>query len=128
MSKPIASSPASFWLQARSQRVCAACGSAAHFHPHPVVPQQRLRRLRQPLWDTRNALRLCVRCHMQFEWGGPRKVEVPITVWTDDNVCYTFETLGETAVVLEDKYGKLDIDPRWTRHFEDACPLCQQPS
>src|SRR5947209_5895427 len=110
------SSPHAFCQEARFQRVCAACNSTADFHAHHVVPQWLLRRLRLPRHDTRNALRLCVRCHMQFEWAGPGKVAVPITKWVSQNVCYTFEVLGVTAVQLEDKYGKLGIDERWRRH------------
>jgi hypothetical protein len=119
------SDPHSFWLEARHQRVCAACGSADEFHAHHVVSQQILRRLRLPQYDIRNALRLCVACHMAFEWAGPGKVTVPITRWVDQNVCYTFEVLGVTAVQIEDKYGKLGVDERWRRHFDRTCPLCQ---
>lgn len=128
--------PQAFWLEARYQGVCAVCGRAngrpdsrgRTWHPHHVVSRHRLKRLRLPEFDPRNALRLCTDCHMSFEWAGPGKTEVPITTWTQQNVCFVFETLGVTAVQLERKYGELDIDPRWTAHLREECAECQLQS
>lgn len=126
-SQPL-SNPASFHAEARYQRVCAVCGSAGPFHAHHVVARPLLRRLRLPQYDPRNALRLChPGCHFAFEWAGPGKIAVPVTCWTDQNVCYVFEALGVTAVQLEKKYGPLDVDERWVKHLNGECELCRSP-
>lgn len=129
---PVISNPASFHAEARYQGVCAVCERPGPFEAHHVVPRRLLKRLGLPLHDTRGALRLCNPpgmggCHMQYEWGGVNKIEVPITRWKQQNVCYVFETLGVTAVQLEGKSGPLDIDPRWTAHLEGGCEHCQCP-
>lgn len=119
--------PASFRAAARWQQVCAVCGSGGPFHAHHVVPEQRLRHLKEPLHDPRNALRLCTNnCHMQFEWAGPGKVCVEWRHFTDENICYIWETLGVTAVQLERKYGAAEGEPRWEKHLRGECELCQR--
>lgn len=128
---------ASFHDEARYQGLCAVCGRARGTRPdgrgrywnaHHVVPRGKLKRLGLPEWDTRNALRLCSDCHMSFEWAGPGKVAVPVTVWKDQNVCFVWETLGVAAVQLESKYGPLDIDQRWVNHLEGKCEHCLVPA
>lgn len=126
------SGPASFRAEARWQRACAVCGAVGGgFHAHHVVPKHLLRRLGLPLYDTRNALRLCdggglrLCCHMQFEWGGVSKTEIPVRCLTDQNICYVWEVLGVTVVQIERKYSPFDQDPRWLQHHMGECPLCQ---
>lgn len=119
------SNAASFRAEARWQRVCAICGAGGAFQAHHVVPKHVLRRLGLPLYDPRNALRLCTQCHMLFEWGGPGKVPIPVLRLTDQNICYVWETLGVAVVRLERKYGNFNHDPRWVRHQMEECPLCQ---
>lgn len=127
------SSPSAFWQEARYQGFCAVCdrqygepdARGHRWHAHHVVPKDTLRRLRLPQYDTRGALRLCTDCHMAFEWAGPGKIAVPVTCWTQTNVCYVWEVLGVTAVQLERKYGPLDVDERWVKHLTEECPLCQ---
>lgn len=119
------SNPASFRAAARWQQVCAVCKTAKPWHAHHVVPEQRLSKLHLPLHDPRNALRLCVDCHMSFEWGGVDKVEVRWAHMTDENICYVFEVLGVTVVQLERRYGSVDDDPRWEKHLRGECPVCQ---
>lgn len=120
------SNPQSFRAEARYQRVCAVCGAAGAFHAHHVVPKTILRRLRLPLYDTRNALRLCTRCHMSYEWGGPGKIRLGVFRLTDDNLCYCWETLGPTIGMIERKYGgSFALDPRWLKHRMGECERCQ---
>jgi hypothetical protein len=119
------SNPASFRAEARWQRVCAVCGAAGSFHAHHVLPKHLLRRLKLPRYDTRGALRLCEHCHMQFEWGGPGKVEIAVRCLTDQNICYLYEVLGVTVVQLEGKYSNFDVDPRWHKHRMGECLECQ---
>lgn len=120
------SNPASFRAEARWQRVCAVCGrGAGPWHAHHVVAKHILRRLYLPLNDTRNALRLCERCHMNFEWGGVGKPKISARDLTDDNICYVWEVLGVTVVQIEDKYEPFDLDPRWLRHRLGECSICQ---
>lgn len=122
---PTISSAASFWSEARWQRVCAVCGQGGGFHAHHCLPKQHLRRLGLPLYDTRNALRLCDTCHMQFEWGGPGKVQLPLHCLTENNICYLYEVLGPAIVTLERKYGSFEHEPRWHKHRMGECESCQ---
>jgi hypothetical protein len=62
---------------------------------------------------------------MQFEWGGPGKVELPVRYLTDQNLCYIWEVLGVTVVQLERKYTSFDFDQRWLKHHMGECELCQ---
>ena len=119
------SNPGSFRAEARWQRVCQVCGAGGHFNAHHTIPKHILRRLGLPLYDTRGALRLCDHCHMQFEWGGPGKQEIPVRCLPDQAICYVWEVLGPTAVMLERKYSPFDFDPRWLKHHLGECPLCQ---
>jgi hypothetical protein len=93
--------PASFWDEARYQRRCAACGAEDRpFHAHHVVDRQELKRRGAPIFDPRNALRLCDdiernrRCHLNFEYAG---LPVALTALTDDNIAFAFEVLGDFA-------------------------------
>lgn len=126
-STPI-SDPHSFWLEARYQRGCAHCGATGDFHAHHVVDKQTLRRAGLPLHDTRNALRLCHRCHMQFEWAGPGKVQVVIADLTQQNLCYIWAVMGAAgAMYLAREYDGYD-DERWLRHVHGGCDECQLPA
>jgi hypothetical protein len=121
------SNPSSFRAEARYQRVCAACGRAGeNFHAHHIVSKRLLRRLKLPLWDTRNALRLCPSCHMQAEWGGVERLRIPCDRLSNDNICYIYSVLGPAIGTLEKMYPRLIIDPRMTRHLDGACELCQR--
>jgi hypothetical protein len=112
--------PHSFWLEARWQRGCAACGKFGAFHAHHVVDKQQLRRARGPLYDPRNALRLCPTCHFQFEHAGPGKIEIELTKLTDDNVEFAFAVLGDYALdYLRRQY--IGHDPRVTEE-RLTCP------
>lgn len=123
-----ASNPSSFWAEARSQRVCAVCGSAGDFHAHHVVPKERLKKkgLLHRLYDPRNALRLCAgldsdQCHMEFE---NVKVVIETEMLTDENICFIYETLGVAGQnLLEREYT--GVDRRYTKHVEGRCPICQ---
>lgn len=133
MTSSTMSNPGSFHEAARWQRVCAVCDRAKGrpdvrgrtWHAHHVVPKSILRRLGLPLWDTRNALRLCTDCHGAFEWAGPGKVLVTVKHLTDENICYAWEALGVTVVQIERRYGDFDVDPRWLKHHMGECETCQ---
>jgi hypothetical protein len=115
--------PSSFHAAARYQRVCAveSCGSGGAFHAHHVVERQRLKRLGLEEMDPRNALRLCLRCHMQHEFAGPGKVDIALSELTDENIEYAFEVLGLVAAVyLESHYTGTDrrvdnLEMSWPR-------------
>jgi hypothetical protein len=119
----------SFWLQARSQRVCAVCGHGGHFQAHHVVPKQWLRVNGFPeeaRCDTRNALRLCERCHMQYTWGGPGKVQIQARHLVTANFCYVWALMAEDrgGLFLQERYGGAG-DRRWLAHHDGECPECQ---
>jgi hypothetical protein len=110
----------SFFLEARYQRVCAACQKAKSFHAHHVVYEQEIRRRlgvkkKDPkLYDTRNALRLCDErggnCHARYHFDHSL---VPTARLTDENIAYAFELLGlYGADYLRDKYDDSAADPR----------------
>lgn len=124
------SNPESFHLEARYQRVCAVCGKGGRFHAHHVVDKQWLRVNRLPLYDTRNALRLCdhgKRCHMNFEEGGVAKVQVLVRHLKDQNLCYLWQVMGHGGTVWLDRYyGGDGGDDRWWRHTRGECELCQR--
>ena len=93
---------ASFHAEARYQRRCAACGAQDRpFHAHHVVDRQELGRRGAPIFDPRNALRLCDdlergrRCHLNFEYAG---LEVALSALTDENIAFAVEVLGDYAV------------------------------
>lgn len=123
--KPPAPDPTAFHEAARAQIVCAVCSRGGPFHAHHVVDKNWLKRHhRKPLNDPRNALRLCIRCHTQHEFGGPGKVDVPKRRLTAGNVCYAYEVMGLAAsVYLERHYTGLDY--RVALHEDEACPRCQ---
>lgn len=109
------SNPTSFKNEARWQRVCAGCGSAGHFHAHHVVFEQVLKRYTPlrgvELFDTRNALRLCVaRCHFPHH---SRAATLPTSKLLDCNIEYAFMALGAYAADwLRRYYDDSDPDPR----------------
>lgn len=94
----------SFHAEAMYQRVCQnpSCNRAGPFHAHHAVDKQTLKGWGVPRveWDdTRNAMRLCEgldtnRCHFQFE---NRRIEIPLTALSDDNIEYAFEKGGARA-------------------------------
>lgn len=120
----VISNPASFRLEAEFQRVCAVCEKPGPWQPHHVIPKQWLDKHGFPLWNTRNALRLCVRCHMQYEHSG-RQVVVPEAKLTDLNVCYVFETMGPAGMdFLVRRYGA--VGHRFAAHLAgDGCWACR---
>jgi hypothetical protein len=119
------SNPTSFRAEARYQRACASCGKSGGFHAHHVVSKRLLRLLGRPLWDTRNALRLCEQCHMAVEWGGVRRLRIPVERLPDEAICYIYEVLGPATKRLEPTYLRLESDQRLIRHYTGGCALCQ---
>lgn len=94
---------------ARKQRCCQMCGKAGQdWHPHHVVYAQHLRRAGQPIYDTRNAMRLCVECHASHH---NRSKVIPLVKLTLAHIEYAFQTLGASAFsYLGQRYG--GEDPR----------------
>lgn len=101
----------SFKAEARWQRLCAECDKGGAFQAHHVIYEQHLRDRGLPLYDTRNALRLCYDCHKRHHDG---------TAWrlttrklTPDNIIYAFEVLGAYAGdYLRRYYDDLQPDVR----------------
>jgi hypothetical protein len=119
------SNPASFRAEAQFQRVCAVCGNPGEFDAHHVVAKQTLKKrgLVHRLYDPRNALRLCDRCHAE-ETACTLKVDT--SELTDDNICFVWEVLKEAGQnYLERHYT--GVERRYTLHAEGRCPRCQLP-
>jgi hypothetical protein len=108
------SNKASFRAEAAFQRCCQnpACKKpSAAWHPHHVIYEQELRGRGLPLYDTRNALRLCIRCHGDHHGIRP----VPLTCLRDCNIAYAFKVLGGSAsYYLKRHYA--GEDPRIDEH------------
>jgi 5-methylcytosine-specific restriction endonuclease McrA len=122
-----ASSPSSFYAEAQFQRTCAVCGAAGAFDAHHVVSKQRIKRLSPPttlqqlLYDPRNALRLCERCHSRYT---NRVMKINTKLLKDQNICFIWEVLGPAGRnLLERDYT--GTERRYTLHEENGCPLCQ---
>lgn len=94
MSTPTISNPASFRAEARWQRVCALCGNGGAWHSHHGVFKKLLKQRGLPLYDTRNAIRLCPNCNLGLE---NRSVRFPLAKLTDQCIEYAFEVLGAYA-------------------------------
>lgn len=91
-----------FYLAARYQRICARCNRRGFFEAHHVIEAQFLRRSGLPVYDPRNALRLCHACHSRHT---NRYDPLPLSCLTDENFEYAFEILGPRAIgYLEAKY------------------------
>lgn len=107
----------SFRDEARYQAVCAVCQKPGPYQAHHVLYEQVLDRLGlkgKALYDTRNALRICVEgvtnCHSRHHW----KLRAIKTVeLTNDNIAYAFEKLGAYAADwLRRYYDDTEPDPR----------------
>jgi hypothetical protein len=110
------------WIQAVAaaatdrfgQARCALCGLGGNqltlvdyrgrkFHGHHVIPQQRLERIARQrgvepetlLWDPRNGMLLCVRCHFDHEHGVR---PIPHRVLTHIHLCFARD-VGEEVYV-----------------------------
>lgn len=118
------SNPLSFRQEAQFQRVCASCGGHGSFDAHHVVARARLKRmgLTHRLYDPRNALRLCDRCHERYT---NRVLVIETGQLTDDNICFVFQTLGMAGHNYLDRHYT-GVDRRYTLHDEGKCSRCQQ--
>lgn len=84
-----------FRQAAQRQRCCQMCGKAgSDWHPHHVVYAQHLRKAGKPVYDARNAMRLCVECHASHH---NRSKVIPLLKLTDDHFEYAFLMLGPAA-------------------------------
>lgn len=81
-----------FESAAAAQERCANCGSEGAWDPHHAgVYEQELRRLKLPLWDPENALRLCWRCHALHHAPASK---LALSILRDENINYAFGVLG----------------------------------
>jgi hypothetical protein len=90
--------PRSFWLEARSQMVCAVCEQRKPFDAHHVLTRSRCKREGLPLWSPDNALRLCAKtpdsCHERHtRW----QRLVPLIALRDTNIEFVAHWLGDLA-------------------------------
>lgn len=87
---------------------------------HHVVYEQHVRRAGGDRWDPRNALALCVPCHMSHHRRGTKIV--PLVALRDENYAFAFELLGAAAFdYLRRRY--VGDDPRlhaWLTRVEAA--------
>lgn len=80
---------------AQYQRCCQMCsGIGKDWHPHHVVYAQHLKLAGAPIYDTRNAMRLCIECHASHH---NRSKVIPLAKLTDEHIAYAFEKLGLAA-------------------------------
>lgn len=120
-SERLADEPADFWATAGAQRACAQCGRfTREWDAHHVVEKQELSRRKLPLWDRRNALRLCngpFSCHGQHTGAGSR---VQLRKLRNENYEYAFEVLGAYAYdYLRRRYrGEDPRLERWLERYE----------
>lgn len=94
---------------ARKQRCCQMCGTTkGGWHPHHVVYAQHLKREQKPVYDTRNAMRLCIDCHSAHH---ARSRVIPLIKLTLIHIEYAFLSLGAAAhTYLSQRYD--GDDPR----------------
>lgn len=117
----IISHPRSFHNEAAHQGRCAVCGRTDdYWHAHHVVYQKHLRRLHVVEYDTRGALRLCIRdptgehagdCHHAHHQGQRRVTGAELT---DDNLAHLVWAHGDdrarAAAYLQTYYDAPDAD------------------
>jgi hypothetical protein len=103
-----------FQEAARTQGFCQApnCHRSWGVHdPHHVVYQQHLIDRGLPRFDTRNALRLCRRCHRRHHYEPGWRL--PTVALRDVNIAYAALVLGAAAAdYLRRYYDDRACDPR----------------
>jgi hypothetical protein len=88
---------------------CLGCGARAD-DPHHVVYQQHLRQRHLPLWDPRDGIALCRRCH---EAHHNRSQPIACSVLPDAALEFAFEHLGAYAAdYLSQRYANVGKDGR----------------
>ena len=94
---------------AAEQLCCQMCGkTGSGWQPHHVVYEQHLKNVGAPVYDTRNAMRLCLKCHAAHHG---RSVVIPLQVLTITHIEYAFAKLGPAAYdYLHQRYA--GDDPR----------------
>lgn len=97
-----------FYEMSHMQRGCRVCGRTGNYESHHAVERSELRRAGRLdlLWDRRNCLRLCARCHHRHtDRGEP----IPLLRLLDMHFEFAFEALGFGAVrYLGQKYAGAD--------------------
>lgn len=109
-----------FQEAAQKQRCCAVCnGARGGWHPHHVVYAQHLKAEGHPIYDARNALRLCPDCHAAHH---ARSKVIPLRKLLDIHFEYAFEKLGVRAYdYLRRLYDGEDARlEHWLKRTEDG--------
>lgn len=98
-----------FRRAAAEQRCCQMCGKTGNgWDPHHVVYEQHLKQSGEPPYDTRNAMRLCAKCHAAHHG---RSVVIPLQKLLLTHIDYAFAKLGPGAYdYLKQRYA--GEDPR----------------
>jgi len=90
--------PAEFFRwAAQKQERCASCGTRGPWDAHHALYEQHLRKEGFPLFDPRNALRLCRDCHANHHAGARR---IKTASLTTENLAYMVEVLGPDRAEL----------------------------
>lgn len=115
---------APFYEMAHAQRECKMCGRLGNYESHHVVEKAEIRRQCRLdlLWDPRNCMRLCSRCHDDHT---DRGTPVPLRVLLDMHFEFAFELLGLGAGrYLLEKYGGDDrrLDEFERKYEEEHAP------
>lgn len=85
---------------------CRRCMFKKAAQSHHVVYAQEVVRRGADVWDLRNCMPLCQRCHEQHH---TRTSPVPLLMLSDANIAFAFEILGEYAkAYLEARYAGSD--------------------
>lgn len=95
---------APFYEMAHAQRECRACGRRGNYESHHVVEKSEIKRQGRYdlLWDPRNCMRLCSRCH---DAHTDRSIPIPLRELFDMHFDFAFELLGAAAPrYLTEKY------------------------
>lgn len=102
---------------ARRQGVCGMCGKGGRDHQaHHVVYEQHLRDFGLPVYDGRNAMRLCERCHGRHH---ARYRVIPTKLLPAVAIEYGFDVFGAAAAdYFRRYYDDRDPDPRIVTHWQ----------
>jgi hypothetical protein len=109
-----------FEAAAKSQLICAACGTKrGAWHPHHVLYQQHLRREKLPRYHVANALRLCVGCHADHHSAAAK---LKVQRLETRNIDFVLHALGleRGAAYLRRYYDDAGEDSRLARAVDLA--------
>lgn len=88
------------WVEGKGVR-CAVCRSTHGLQRHHVVYEQHVRAANGDVYDQRNGLTLCHKCHSGHHQGNHRLTASLLTV---ENREFAYELLGEAAADYVSRY------------------------